>query len=335
MLRCFFPRDFLTIRHTMFSTPVDFTPVSFLTHSRHHHEMVLFTLGKTPVTLAGIVNFALIVLVGLVVKKLIKRAIEKRAIQQKSPQTKHLMGMFAHFSGYLVLILTALIALENLGIRVTSLEGVLGVVGLGFGIGLQGVAANIIALFVILFEKSIQVGDLIELDGVLGTVTEIRPRSTTIMSRDNVAIIIPNSHFISNKVINWSHLDQKIRLHLKVGIGMDVEKLPTARKIMLETASSHPEVLSDPHPAVWFTEFGESSFNMELVFWVRDGTLRHTVISDLNFTLAEKFSESEIELPYPYRTIVLKDGKPLSAVESGPVDPSSPSVTGPTPASPL
>ncbi|MHB1605251.1 MAG: mechanosensitive ion channel family protein [Leptospirales bacterium] len=307
----------------MFSTPVGLMPVSFLTPSRHSHDMVLFNLGKTPVTLAGIVNFVLIVLVGLVVRKMVSRAIQKRASQQKSPQAKHLMGMFAHFSGYLVLILTALIALENIGIRVTSLEGVLGVVGLGFGIGLQGVAANIIALFVIIFEKSIQVGDLIELDGVLGTVTEIRPRSTTIMSRDNVAIIIPNSHFISNKVINWSHLDQKIRLHLKVGIGMDVGKLPTARKILLETASSHPEVLSDPHPAVWFTEFGESSFHMELVFWVRDGTLRHTVISDLNFALAEKFSESNIELPYPYRTIVLKDGNPLPVSRPGPSFPGS------------
>ena len=176
----------------------------------------------------------------------------------------------------------------------------------GFGIGLQGVAANVIALFVILLEKSIQVGDLIELDGILGTVTEIRARSTTIMSRDNVAIIIPNSHFIANKVINWSHLDQKIRLHLKVGIGMDVNKLSVARRIMLEVAAAHHEVLTDPAPLVWFKEFGESSFNMELVFWVKDGMLRHSVVSDLNFILAERFSESQIELPYPYRTIVMK-----------------------------
>ncbi len=290
----------------MFPNPVGPLPVSFSDPLRHHRETVLFTLGKTPVTLAGIVDFLLIILVGLLAKKFAERALERRASLQKSLQTKHLIGMFSHFVGYLILLLTALIALDNLGIRVTSLEGVLGVFGLGFGIGLQGVAANVIALFVILLEKSIQVGDLIELDGILGTVTEIRARSTTIMSRDNVAIIIPNSHFIANKVINWSHLDQKIRLHLKVGIGMDVNKLSVARRIMLEVAAAHHEVLTDPAPLVWFKEFGESSFNMELVFWVKDGMLRHSVVSDLNFILAERFSESQIELPYPYRTIVMK-----------------------------
>jgi small-conductance mechanosensitive channel len=286
--------------------PSDIHTISFSLGSSHHRETVLFTLGKTPVTFAGILDFVLIIIAGLIVKGFVRRAFDRRAAVQRNPQGEHLMKMFSTFSGYLILLLTAMIALENLGIQVTSLEGVLGVVGLGFGIGLQGVAANIIALFVILMEKSIQVGDLIELDGVLGTVKEIRPRSTTIMSRDNVAIIIPNSHFISNKVINWSHLDKKIRLHLNVGIGMDVNRLDRARSIMLDVALAHPEVLADPAPVVWFKDFGESSFDLELVFWVKDGILRHTVISDLNFALAERFQKENIELPYPYRTVLLK-----------------------------
>lgn len=290
---------------------------AFSDSAARHRETVLFTLGKTPVTFAGLLDFVLIIIAGLIVKSLVSRAFRRRAETQSNPQGEHLMKMFATFSGYLILLLTGMIALENLGIQVTSLEGVLGVVGLGFGIGLQGVAANIIALFVILMEKSIMVGDLIELDGILGTVKEIRPRSTTIMSRDNVAIIIPNSHFISNKVINWSHLDKKIRLHLNVGIGMDVTRLDQARSIMLEVALAHPEVLPDPPPVVWFKDFGESSFDMELVFWVREGILRHTVISDLNFSLAERFHKENIELPYPYRTLIIKEGSG-SGPRSGP-----------------
>ena len=286
--------------------PSEVHTISFSSSSSHHHETILFTLGKTPVTFAGLLDFLLIIILGLIIKGLVRRAFEKRAANQRNPQGEHLMKMFSTFSGYLILLLTAMIALENLGIQVTSLEGVLGVVGLGFGIGLQGVAANIIALFVILMEKSIQVGDLIELDGVLGSVKEIRPRSTTIMSRDNVAIIIPNSHFITNKVINWSHLDKKIRLHLNVGIGMDVAMLDRARSSMLDVALAHPEVLPNPAPVVWFKDFGESSFDLELVFWVRDGILRHTVISDLNFALAERFQKENIELPYPYRMVILK-----------------------------
>jgi small-conductance mechanosensitive channel len=228
---------------------VDVSPgilsVSFATDglAARHHELTLFTLGKTPVTLAGLIDFVLIILVGLVARNLILRAFRKKIEQQATPQARHLMGLFSSAAGYLVLVLTALIALDNIGIRITSLQGLLGLVGLGFGIGFQSVAANIIAMFVILTEKSIQVGDLIEIDGILGHITEIRTRSTTIMSRDNVAIIIPNSHFITNKVINWSHLDRKVRLHLKVGVAMDVAKLEVARSAMLETATAHPEVL--------------------------------------------------------------------------------------------
>ncbi|EQD76468.1 MscS Mechanosensitive ion channel, partial [mine drainage metagenome] len=88
-------------------------------------------------------------------------------------------------------------ALDNIGVKLTSVEGVLGMVGLGFGIGLQSVAANVIALGVILAEKSVQPGDIIEIDGIVGTVKEIRPRSTVIMSTDNIAVIVPNGHFIS------------------------------------------------------------------------------------------------------------------------------------------
>ncbi len=298
-------------------------PTSFATEglADRHREAVLFTLGDTPVTLAGMIDFVLIILVGIVARNLILRALKKKIAQQATPQARHLMGIFSSATGYLVLVLTALIALDNIGIRITSLQGLLGLIGLGFGIGFQSVAANIIAMFVILTEKLIQVGDLIEIDGILGHITEIRTRSTTIMSRDNVAIIIPNSHFITNKVVNWSHLDQKVRLHLKVGVAMDVAKLELARTAMLETALAHPEVLEAPPPAVWFTGFGESSFDLELVFWVQDGTLRHTVVSDLNFALAEKFRAFGIELPYPSRTVYFRGGQ-----SQGP--PAPPSAVG-------
>ena len=106
-----------------------------------------------------------------------------------------------------------------------------------------------------------------------------------------------------------------------LGVAMDVTKLEVARSAMLDTASAHPEVLESPAATVWFTGFGESSFDLELVFWVRDGTLRHTVISDLNFALAEKFRAFGIELPYPSRTVYFRGGQ-----SQGP--PAPPSAVG-------
>jgi small-conductance mechanosensitive channel len=135
-------------------------------------------------------------------------------------------------------------------------------------------------------------------------VVEIKGRSTTVMSRDNIAIIIPNSHLISNKLINWSHRDRKTRMHLKVGIGMDPLTLDTAVNTLKKIAADHPDVLPDPEPVVWFSEFGSSSYNLELVYWIPDGLIRHKVLSDLNFRIAREFSGKGISLPYPHNVVL-------------------------------
>ena len=270
-------------------------------------DLTVFHLGKTPVTLAGIIDFAIIILLGFVFRSLIHKALRSRVQSQSSPQTRHLMGLLSTLASNLVLGLAVIIALDNLGVRLSFLGGALGVLGIGFGIGLQTLAGNMIGLIVILLEKSIQVDDLIEVDSVLGTVVEIKARSTTIMSRDNIAIIIPNSHLIANKVINWSHRDRKTRMHLKVGIGMDAARLDHAVDLLKEIASSHPEVLRDPPPDVWFSEFGASSFNLEVIYWIEDGTRRHNVLSDLNFAIARRFAQEEIELPYPHTVVLLPE----------------------------
>jgi small-conductance mechanosensitive channel len=220
------------------------------------------------------------------------------------------MGLLSTLASNLVLGLAVIIALDNLGVRLSFLGGALGVLGIGFGIGLQTLASNMIGLIVILLEKSIQVDDLIEVDGVLGTVVEIKARSTTIMSRDNIAIIIPNSHLIANKVINWSHRDRKTRMHLKVGIGMDASRLDQAVILLKDIAGAHPEVLVDPAPEVWFSEFGNSSFNLEVVYWIEDGTRRHNVLSDLNFAIARRFANEGIDLPYPHTVVLLPEKSP-------------------------
>ncbi len=267
-------------------------------------DIVLFHLGKTPVSVAGLINFFLFVLLGFLLRHFLKKTLTTRAQTQSSPQTRHMMGLLSTLAANLVFALAIVIGLDNLGVRLSFLGGTLGVLGIGIGIGLQNLAANMIGLVVILLEKSIQIGDLIEIDGVLGTVVEIKGRSTTVMSRDNIAIIIPNAHLIANKVINWSHRDPKTRMHLKVGIGMDPSLLNRAVDILMTIARNHPDILPDPPPTVWFTEFGASSFNLELIYWINDVTLRHTTLSDLNFRIASEFHAAGIDLPYPHNVVI-------------------------------
>jgi small-conductance mechanosensitive channel len=275
--------------------------------SSGHQEKILFSLGKTPVTIAGLVDFFLIIFLGILVRRAVVKALTVKAERESSVQSRNLILLGSKLSGTIVLFLTGLLALDNIGVKLTSVEGVLGMVGLGFGIGLQSVAANIIALGVILAEKSVQPGDIIEIDGIVGTVKEIRPRSTVIMSTDNIAVIVPNGHFISNKVINWSHLESKIRAHIKVGVGMTQKDLDSAVRIMKEVAINHPMVLQDPPPDVWFLSFGESTYDLDLVFWMKDATVRYQVTSDLGFSLSKAFYDAGVSIPYPIRTLFVND----------------------------
>jgi len=298
--------------------------ISHIDSSRAHvsdkfdWDLSLFHLGKTPVTLAGLIDFLVFVILGFALRHLIKKAMMARVRTQSSPQTQHLMGLLTTLFSNIILALAIIIGLDNLGIRLSFLEGSLGVIGIGVGIGLQNVAANYIGLVVILLEKSIQIGDLVEVDGILGTVVEIKGRSTTIMSRDNIAIIIPNAHLIANKVINWSHRDRKTRMHLKVGIGMDPSTLDAAVDTLKKIAAAHSDVLPEPEPVVWFTEFGSSSYNLELVYWIPDGTLRHNVLSDLNFQIAREFSRIGIDLPYPHNVVILPDSPAGQKIRQSP-----------------
>jgi small-conductance mechanosensitive channel len=170
-------------------------------------------------------------------------------------------------------------------------------VGLGFG--LQNVASNFVSGLIILFERPIKLGDRIEVGDVEGDVVEIRARSTTVVTNDNIAIIVPNSKFISENVVNWSYSDRTVRFAIHVGVAYrtDVRKV---EKLLLEVADANPDVLREPKPGVRFMKFGDSALEFELRVW--SSTLMHRrgkLTSDLNFAIYEKLSENDIVIPFP------------------------------------
>jgi small-conductance mechanosensitive channel len=158
-----------------------------------------------------------------------------------------------------------------------------------------------------LFEKPIKEGEYVDVAGYDGIVSDIRARSTTITTRDNISIIVPNSNFITSNVINWSHRDPKIRLHIPLGIEETASKLDLAKKVLLEIAEENPEVLKKPEPSVWFVNIGASSFNLELIVWISSPIRRHFIISDINFEIAKKFAEYDIDLTYPWTNIAFRN----------------------------
>ncbi|MDZ7289430.1 MAG: mechanosensitive ion channel [candidate division KSB1 bacterium] len=209
---------------------------------------------------------------------------------------------------YFLVAIGLLIILQTVGIDLTTLNVLAGAVGLGVGFGLQNIANNFISGLIILFERPIKIGDRIEVGAIEGDVVKIGARSTTVITNDNIAIIIPNSSFIAENVINWSHTEEKVRFRIPVSVayGSDVRLI---EKLLLEVAKENPDVLDDPPSVVRFMAFGDNGLQFELRAW--STTLVHRkgrLISALNFAIYDKFKEHKIEIPFPQRDLHIRSG---------------------------
>jgi small-conductance mechanosensitive channel len=211
---------------------------------------------------------------------------------------------------YVFVFIGFLIILSTAGIDVTALNVLAGAIGIGVGFGLQTIANNFISGLIILFERPIKVGDRIQVGDVTGDVVRIAARATSIRTNDNIDIIVPNADFISSQVINWSHSDREVRLHVPVGVSYssDPEKV---REILLEVASEHKGVLKSPAPDVIFVEFGDSSLNFDLRVWTSDYITKPKILrSDMNFAIRKKLKERGIEIPFPQRDVHIRSVAP-------------------------
>jgi small-conductance mechanosensitive channel len=210
---------------------------------------------------------------------------------------------------YMVVLLGLLVVIQTAGIDLTTLNVLAGAIGLGVGFGLQNIANNFISGLILLVGRPIKVGDRIEVAGVEGDVMLISARSTTVVTNDNIAIIVPNSKLVSENVINWSHTDRKVRFKIPVSVayGSDAREV---ERVLLEVARADPDVLEEPAPSVRFMEFGDSGLAFELRAW--SSTLVHRkglLISNLNFAIYDRFAEAGIEIPFPQRVVHLTEGE--------------------------
>ena len=227
-----------------------------------------------------------------------------KAIKGVDTHKKTLITKVFQLSIYFVAVL---VTLGVLGIDLTVLAVFGGAAGIGIGFGLQKIAANFISGLILLFEKSIENDDLVELsDGTYGFVRRIGARYTLVETFDGKEIMIPNEDLIINPVINWTFSDAKRRLHLPIGVSYksDIEK---ARELILESAREHPKCLDDPGPVCYLREFGDSSVNFLLLFWIDDETESgRGTQSEVMFSIWRKFKEHNIEIPFPQRDLHIK-----------------------------
>jgi small-conductance mechanosensitive channel len=254
-----------------------------------------------------ILRIVLFIFVVLWASSVIKRQLVVRFLS-RSGLDQSLQYTIAQITGYAVLAVGFLLTLQSTGVDLSTVTVFAGAVGVGVGLGLQRLASNFISGLVILAERPIKIGDRIEVNNVAGRVIEIRARSTTVITNDNISLIVPNAVFTEHTIINWSHGDQKVRFRIPVGVafGSDLEKVKEA---LLEVAKEHPAVLTMPEPTVFFESFGESALNLELVVWSAEMSYRpRRFRSDLNFAIDRAFRKYQIELPFPQRDLNIRSG---------------------------
>jgi potassium-dependent mechanosensitive channel len=201
--------------------------------------------------------------------------------------------------------------LQIWGLDISSLAILVSALGVGIGFGLQDIAKNFGSGLVLVFERPIQVGDFIEVGEFQGTVERIGARSTLIRTLDQISIIVPNSRFLEQEVINWSHDNPVSRIHLPVGVayGSDIEAV---RSALLESARNHPKILSTPQPQVFFKGFGDSSLDLELLVWTAEPSKQVLIKSDLYFRMEALLRQKQVEIPFPQRDLHLQvDQLPL------------------------
>ena len=270
----------------------------------------IFYIGDAHLSISAIVKMIVLAIFALIIAKIISEGL-KRSLLVRMGLDRGSREAISTIVSYILATLGCIIVLQGAGINLTSLTVLAGVVGIGFGFGLQNLASNFISGLTLLFEHQIRVGDFIEIDNLLGTVETISIRSTIIKTIDGLFVIIPNIKFVETNIINWSYRDPRCRLHIPVGVAYGSDPVIVTEALLI-AARMESNVLSHPSPKVWFRGFGDNALNFELLVWIDQPQESDAIKSAVNFLIDYEFRNRNIEIPFPQRDLWLRNPKELT-----------------------
>ncbi len=266
-------------------------------------EIEIFHIGNYSLTFANIVSAVIILILTNLILWLVKKVFYSQRLLQKIGES-NIFSLFQLIK-YLAWIISILLVLETLGIKLNVLLAGSAALLVGIGLGLQNIFNNFISGIILLFEGTTKVGDILDIDGTVVKIERIGLRTTSAINRDDISIIIPNSHITSNKVINWSHQSNKTRFKITLGVayGSDIELVI---KTLRESALEHPEIHDKHLINVRFADFGSSALEFELLFFSDNVFRIENIKSDIRKIINQKFIENNITIPFPQMDVYLK-----------------------------
>lgn len=271
----------------------------------------LVAVEDRPITVGKVVLGILLFLAGIYVSRWVSRFLGRR-IWPRFGLDPGASAALQSLSYYVLVVVMTLVALQVINIPLTLFTFVGGALAIGVGFGSQNVVNNFISGLILLAERPIKVGDLVEIGEMRGTVESIGARSTRVRSHKNIHVIVPNSHFLEKEVVNWTLADDSVKTSVAVGVvyGSPVDRV---RELLIEAVSHHEKIFTNPAPAVLFRNFGESSLDFEVFFWVRIRSSMELWIieSDVRMAIERIFGASDIEFAFPQRDVHLETVGPL------------------------
>jgi potassium efflux system protein len=279
---------------------VSFTEIQSLT------AVTVFRAFGSEFALGAIVE-ALVVFYIFVVLAWVIRSSLGRVMRQNTDADPGVINSVTTISGYLLILIGLAFSFSALGLSLSSLALIGGGLSVGIGLGLQDIVANFISGIVLLFEQSLRPGDVIELNGQLGTVEKLNIRSTVIRTNDNVEVVVPNQFFLTTEVRTFTKSDRVARLLLPVGASYDSDPKQVSQ-LLLQACENHPAVLQNPAPHVFFRAFGESSLDFELAVWTDQPQRTSFIKGELYFAVWDSLKAAGIEIPFPQRDLHLRTG---------------------------
>ena len=262
----------------------------------------LVVLSGTPISALTLLAGLAIVVCARIVAALLVRSLDR--LLDRRGVDSGMRFAIAKIARYVVVVLGAIVALDSMGVNMSAVMAGGAVLLVGIGFGLQKLAENFISGLLLLVERPVRKGDFLEVAGVLGTVEDIGLRATTVITRDGLAVIVPNANLITSVVINHTVPTRDRRIWLKLGVayGTDLER---ATRVLLDAAAAEPRVRNEPAPEVRHEGFGDSAIDLALVVWIGDARDELIVQSSLFFAIDRAFRAHAIEIPFPQRDVRL------------------------------